>query len=93
MARVVVRDEDHAKAWARAAELAGLIAEVGGSRVRVDGPADCVIGRIADKWRVGVELIADDPRAIQAALGALRAKGLVKSDAATAVDVDPVAMM
>lgn len=93
MARVVVRDEDHAKAWARGAELAGLIAEAGGGRVRVDGPQDCVIARIADKWRVGVEVVADDPRAIQAVLGALRAKGVVKSDAATAVDVDPVAMM
>ncbi len=93
MARVVVRDEDHEKAWNRAAELAGLMAEAGGTRVRVQGPQDCVIARITDKWRVSVELTADDPRSIQAVLGALRARGLVKSDAATAVDVDPLAMM
>jgi primosomal protein N' len=93
MARVVVRDEDHEKAWARAAELVGYLREAGGEKVRVDGPQDCVIARIADKWRVGVEIVAGDPRVIQGALGALRAKGLVKSDAATAVDVDPVAMM
>ncbi len=93
MARVVVRDGDHEKAWARAAELVGLLREAGGDRVRVDGPQDCVIARIADKWRVGVEIVADDPRAIQRVLGTLRARGLVKSDAATAVDVDPVAMM
>lgn len=93
MARVVVRDGEHEKAWSRAAELAGLIAEAGRGLVRVVGPQDCVIGRIADRFRVGVEMTADDPRAIQAALGVLRARGLVKSDAATAVDVDPVAMM
>ncbi len=93
MARVVVRDADHAKAMARAEDLAARLFEAGRERVSVDRPADCVIARIADKWRVGIELIADDPRAIQAALGALRAEGLLKSDAATAVDVDPVAMM
>jgi primosomal protein N' (replication factor Y) len=93
MARVVVRDEDHEKAWARAAELVGFLREAGGDKVRVDGPQDCVIARIADKWRVGVEMVAGDPRVIQGVLGGLRARGLVKSDAATAVDVDPVAMM
>jgi len=95
MARVVVRDEDHEKAWARAAELVGFLREAGGGgdRMRVDGPQDCVIARIADKWRVGVEIVAGDPRVIQGVLGGLRARGLVKSDAATAVDVDPVAMM
>lgn len=93
MARVVVRDEDHSKAKARALELAGMLREVGGGRLRVADPAECVIARIADKWRFGVQMIADDPRTIQSALGALRARGLVKSDATTAVDVDPVAMM
>jgi primosomal protein N' (replication factor Y) len=93
MARVVVRDEDHAKAWARARDLVERMRQVGSDRVTVNNPAECVIARIADKWRVGIELVAEDPRAIQAVLGSLRAAGLVKSDAATAVDVDPVAMM
>ena len=93
MARIVVRDEDSAKAWARARELVGELRAVGGRRLVVRDPVECVIARIADKWRVGIEMTAADPRAIQAALGSLRARGLVKSDASTAVDVDPVAMM
>jgi primosomal protein N' (replication factor Y) len=93
MARVVVRDEDSRKAWDRARELVGLLRDAGGGRVTVQDPVECVIARIADKWRMGIELVADDPRAIQAALGAVRAKGMIKSDASTAVDVDPVAMM
>lgn len=93
MARVVVRDADHTKAMERAEDLARRLFEAGRGRVSVERPADCVISRIADVWRVGIEMVADDPRAIQGALGALRAEGLVKSDAATAVDVDPVAMM
>tara|TARA_R110000782_G_scaffold57258_1_gene119498 strand:+ start:2190 stop:4526 length:2337 start_codon:yes stop_codon:yes gene_type:complete len=93
MARVVVRDEDSRKAWDRARELVGLLRDAGGGRVTVQDPVECVIARIADRWRVGIELVADDPRAIQAALGAVRAKGMIKSDASTAVDVDPVAMM
>lgn len=93
MARIVVRDEDSAKAWARARELAGELRGVGGRQLSVQDPVECVIARIADKWRVGIEMTAADPRAIQAALGSLRTRGLVKSDALTAVDVDPVAMM
>lgn len=93
MARIVVRDEDYHKAMARANDLAERLRVGAGGRMDVMGPMDCVIARIADKWRVGIEMIAGDPRVIQVTLGALRAQGLVKSDAATAVDVDPVAMM
>lgn len=93
MARVVVRDEDSRKAWDRARELVGLLREAADGRVTVQDPVECVIARIADKWRVGIEMVGTDPRAIQATLGAVRAKGMIKSDASTAVDVDPVAMM
>jgi primosomal protein N' (replication factor Y) (superfamily II helicase) len=93
MARVVVRDADYSKAMERAHGLAETLREAGGDRLGVVGPMDCVIARIADKWRLAIEVTAGDPRVIQRAFGALRERGLLKSDAATAVDVDPIAMM
>jgi hypothetical protein len=42
---------------------------------------------------VGVELICASATELHAALAVLRAKGLLKSDARTAVDVDPVMLM
>ncbi|MEM9374069.1 MAG: primosomal protein N' [Planctomycetota bacterium] len=93
MARIVVRDPDYRKADERARELAALLGDVGGDRLRIIGPMDCVIARVADRWRVGIEVTCNDPRIIQRSFAALRERGLLKSDAATAVDVDPTAMM
>lgn len=93
MARIVVRDTDYKKAMDRARNLCESLGETGGPDLRIVGPMDCVIARIADKWRVGIEVTANDPRLIQRAFASLRERGLLKSDAATAVDVDPIAMM
>ncbi|MEM9374307.1 MAG: helicase-related protein, partial [Planctomycetota bacterium] len=93
MARIVVRDTDYGQANDRAQSLARAIRDIAGGRLTVVGPMDCVIARISDKWRIGIEVTANDPRVIQHAFGTLRERGMLKSDAATAVDVDPVAMM
>jgi len=93
MARIVVRDADYQKAMERSRGLALALAEAGGEQLGLVGPMDCVIARIADKWRVAIEVTAPDPRLIQRAFASLRERGLLKSDAATAVDVDPIAMM
>ncbi len=96
MARVVVRDPDVTKAERHAKELAGLLtaeAERAGIAVRMLGPAPAPIARIAGQHRVAIELIAKRRGDLQALLGALRGKGQLKSDAQTAVDVDPVALM
>jgi hypothetical protein len=42
---------------------------------------------------VGIELICPSASELHGALARLRSAGLLKSDAKTAVDVDPVSMM
>lgn len=102
MARVVVRDEDHSKARARAEELAGLFRNeaeaVGG--VVVEGPLPSVIARIEGwhRWDVVVRAPgrlgnAAASGAVQRVLASARRAGKLVSDAHTAVDVDPIALM
>jgi len=98
MARIVVRDEDatraesHAHAVAEALRAAAATVP-GGDRIRMDGPAPCPMSRLANFYRFGIELTADSRGVLQAVLGAARAAGAVKSDARTAVDVDPLALL
>jgi primosomal protein N' (replication factor Y) len=93
MARIVVRDEDHARALSRARALAEELERAGGGRLRLLGPGPCPVSRIAGQFRMGIEVLARRTRDLQAALNDLRERGLLKSDAATAVDVDPVALI
>jgi primosomal protein N' (replication factor Y) len=102
MARVIVRDEDPSKARARAEELAALLrleAETVGG-VLIEGPIPSVIARIEGwhRWdvvvrapgRLGAGAAAG---AVQRVLGSARRAGKLLSDAHTAVDVDPIALM
>lgn len=91
MARVVCRDERAE----RAKEAAGLLsAHLGaGGLVSVRGPMACVVGRVAGQYRYAVEMVGARAGQVQAALAGARRAGLLKSDAKTAVDVDPVALM
>lgn len=91
MARVVCRDERAE----RAKEAAGLLAaHLGaGGLVSVRGPMACVVGRVAGQYRYAVEIVGARAGQVQAALAGARRAGLLKSDAKTAVDVDPVALM
>jgi len=104
MARIVVRDEDHEKACATADHLAkalreeiggGVDGESEGARVHVDviGPVPCVISRIAGHHRMEIQLLAPTAGALHKPLAALRARGLVRSDSRTAIDVDPVTLL
>ncbi len=98
MARVVCRDRDHTKAGAAARALAevlsGEIKDRGWeSAVRIVGPGPAPIARIAGHYRFELMLIGRQRMAIQEVMAAARARGLLKSDAHTAVDVDPMAMM
>jgi primosomal protein N' len=64
--------------------------------IRLRGPAPCPIARIADYHRQQIELIAAPPNAagkLQKLMTALRNSQLLISDAHTAVDVDPVALL
>src|SRR5690606_21604605 len=91
MARIVVRDEDFTAASARAADLEVELRAH--SKVLVRGPMPCPLSRIAGKHRIAIELTASRASELQAALTGLRNRGLAKSDEATAVDVDPVALL
>lgn len=96
MARVVCRDSRHAALKTRAAELADWLRVWSGRHggaVKVRGPVEPPVTRIADEFRLGIELVAPRAGLVQEALGAARAEGLVKSDSKTAVDVDPVSLM
>jgi primosomal protein N' (replication factor Y) len=90
MARVICRDADHAAARARAGQIADALR---GEGVTVRGPTPCAIARVDGKHRQAVDLFAPSAGAVQASLARARAAGLVTSDAATAVDVDPVALL
>lgn len=95
MARIVCRDQDEKKALERANELVEALQAqtqvVPGAMVV--GPMPCAIARIANHWRFAIEATAKDSVSLLRLLGALRASGLLRSDAKTAVDVDPVSLM
>lgn len=93
MVRIVVRDEDHEKARARADEIAGLLREHGDRRVQVNGPMPCTITRIANFYRFGIEMLCPSPKPMQDAMQRVRATGLLKSDSRVAIDVDPLWLM
>lgn len=100
MARIVVRDEEFDKAMSSAQRIADFLRaqspRESSTSIDIQGPAPCVLSRLAGYFRVGVELIASGPAArpaLQSLLASARSAGLVKSDSRTAVDVDPIALM
>lgn len=98
MARIVVRDRDHAKGAERARGLGEILRhaadrEGGPERVRVDGPVPSAIARVEGWHRWDLLVRASTAGVVQRVLGAARAEGGLVSDAHTAVDVDPVSVM
>ncbi|MEM1212660.1 MAG: primosomal protein N' [Planctomycetota bacterium] len=66
---------------------------LGDAQVRVRGPMPCPIARVADHFRVQVELLGPSAAGLQRVMTALRNAGELVSDAHTAVDVDPIALL
>jgi primosomal protein N' (replication factor Y) len=93
MARIVCRDLDEAKASAAAAAMATALRDAAPPSVGVRGPLPCPISRVANHFRFGVDVLGPDAKTLHRVLASLRGKSLLKSDVATAVDVDPVALM
>ncbi len=98
MARVVCRDADAHKAAARAQEVCDALqgaahSAMGRGGARIFGPMECPIARIAGRFRVGIEVYGESAAVVQGILASARSMGVVKSDARTAVDVDPVALL
>jgi primosomal protein N' (replication factor Y) len=61
--------------------------------LNVRGPLEAPIARIAGYYRWVVEVMGGSAGTVQAAIGEARRRGLLRSDAKTAVDVDPVSLM
>jgi primosomal protein N' (replication factor Y) len=94
MARVVARDEDEERARDLAEALArDLAAAAGGTEVTVTGPMPCPIARIADRWRMQVEITAPGPGPLGRFLTSARNAGILRPGETYAVDVDPVALL
>ena len=69
------------------------MAQASEGAIEVRGPYPCPIARIADRWRVQVEIVAANAGALQKFLTAARNAGTLVPGEAVAVDVDPVALM
>jgi len=97
MARLVVRDRDQMKCVEHAKKLFAALGtfnrDLLNESVRLRGPAPCPIARIGGYHRWQIELLAPEAATLQKLLTALRNARMLKSDAHTAVDVDPVALM
>lgn len=95
MARIVVRDKDYAKAMRNARQIADALSDAAGAGggVHMRGPMPCPLSRIAGFYRLAIELTAAKVVDLQRALTGARNAGLLRSDARTAVDVDPVALL
>ncbi|MFN9972542.1 MAG: hypothetical protein ACK58T_21895, partial [Phycisphaerae bacterium] len=80
----------------RCADIVRFLRETAASErgeLRVDGPLVPAIPRVADQHRLSIEMHAAKAGSVQAALAAARDAGLLKSDAKTAIDVDPVSIL
>jgi len=94
MARIVCRDKDLSKAKESAQRIAEAADElVQRGLIALMGPMPCPIERIADHFRIALEVTATDSGKLQTAMQALRKRGVLLSDTKTAVDVDPVALL
>ncbi|MEO0965958.1 MAG: primosomal protein N' [Planctomycetota bacterium] len=98
MARVVLRDRDQAACHRRAAATADAVQsaidrEAAQQRATMRGPMACAMARLADHHREQVVLLADDAGTLQRVLTSARNHDRLVSDAHTAIDVDPVALL
>jgi primosomal protein N' (replication factor Y) len=96
-AHIVCRDQDVEVATAAADTIASALRHDAEAQpawdARIVGPAPCVLARVNDHYRVGIEVFCASAIALQTLLQGLRERGLLKSDAATAVDVDAVSVV
>jgi primosomal protein N' (replication factor Y) len=94
MARIVVRHAEERRALEDAmAQAAVLRALPEAEGVDIRNPSPCPIARIADRWRVQIELLSDGPGGLQRLLAAARSRGVLRPGEHIAVDVDPVALL
>jgi primosomal protein N' (replication factor Y) len=94
MARVVVRHESETSARSIAQHIHDAIARLPESaECSIRGPHPCPITRVADRFRMQVEMLAPDAAALQRLVTAARNAGAFPSGEVAAIDVDPVALL
>ncbi len=94
LARIIVRHEVQREAQQIADRLRGALATLDAARgVTIRDAAPCAIARIADRWRVHIEILAPTPAHIQKLLATARSRGILVPGECVAVDVDPVALL
>ncbi|MSR69562.1 MAG: primosomal protein N' [Phycisphaerales bacterium] len=94
LARIIVRHESQREAHQIADRLRGaLVALDAAHGVTIRDAAPCAIARIADRWRVHIEILAQTPAQIQKLLATARSRGVLVPGEIVAVDVDPVALL
>jgi primosomal protein N' (replication factor Y) len=94
LARLVLRDADHDRALAAGrAVVARLLTLPAAAGVLIRPAADCPIGRINDRFRVQIELLAPTASALATLIAAGRSAGAIVPSDHLAVDVDPVALL
>lgn len=98
LARIVSRDEREARAkeaaQAAAEAIRGAAAELNDpGAVRVRGPAPCVVSRIAERYRFGVEVVAKSLPDLERVLDEAWNAGTLRNDESMAIDVDPIHLM
>jgi primosomal protein N' (replication factor Y) len=93
MARIVVRDEDHVRAFEGAKRASEGLRGLAGASIRVRGPAPCPISRIAGYHRQQVEILAATAKELQELLTSARNRGIIAAGSGMAIDVDPIALL
>lgn len=94
MARLVVRDRREDAAMAEATRLAEAIRGLPeAAAARIPAPTPCPLRRIADRFRVQVEILAPGAEPLAVLVAAARRARIIVPGAALAVDVDPVALL
>jgi primosomal protein N' (replication factor Y) len=92
MARVVCRDRDPGEAQHHAADIARRLRDIH-APITVNGPMPCPLARVNEHFRFAVEITASSPTILIDVLTRVRAQGSLRSDARTAVDLDPIALL
>jgi primosomal protein N' (replication factor Y) len=93
MARIVCRDTVLSKAQHAAETMFAALTHAAPPTISLRGPLPCSISRIANYFRMSIDVVAPDARTLHLALDVLRKQSLLTSDAATAVDIDPTVLM
>jgi primosomal protein N' (replication factor Y) len=98
MIRIVVRDPGESAALSHAEELRRRLETIGVPEgIELRGPMPCAIARIAGRYRMQLEILADTPGHASRFLAAARTGGAFSGALAlgesVAVDVDPTSLM